>query len=67
MRLNGERYLVAGVMPGWFAFPAGVDVWTPREEARNPFPLPDRQVVGRLRERVPLHGAAARRPRLPDA
>jgi len=29
VELNGEPYTVIGVMPQWFNFPAGMDVWTP--------------------------------------
>jgi len=27
--MNGESYLVAGVLPRWFQYPAEADVWTP--------------------------------------
>jgi putative ABC transport system permease protein len=29
MKLDGETYNVIGVMPRWFRFPVGVDVWRP--------------------------------------
>jgi len=59
LRVNGERYTIAGVMPSAFAFPADVDVWTPRElDARNPFRTGHNwQVVGRLRDGIPLERA----------
>jgi putative ABC transport system permease protein len=30
-QLNGEPYTVIGVMPRWFDFPAGTDLWTPMD------------------------------------
>ena len=59
LRVNGERYAIVGVMPPTFAFPADVDVWTPRElEGRNPFRTGHNwEVVGRLRDGVPLERA----------
>jgi putative ABC transport system permease protein len=59
LRINGERFAIVGVMPPTFAFPADVDVWTPRElEARNPFRTGHNwEVVGRLRDGVPLDRA----------
>ncbi|HKV97640.1 MAG TPA: ABC transporter permease, partial [Gammaproteobacteria bacterium] len=29
VQLNGEPYTIIGVMPRWFNFPAGTDLWTP--------------------------------------
>jgi predicted permease len=59
LRVNGERYAIVGVMPPTFAFPADVDVWVPREPGgRNPFRTGHNwEVVGRLRDRVPLETA----------
>ena len=31
VQLNGEPYTVIGVMPRWFDFPAGTDLWTPMD------------------------------------
>src|SRR5579864_1747318 len=31
VQLNGEPYAVIGVMPRWFEFPAGTDLWTPMD------------------------------------
>jgi putative ABC transport system permease protein len=61
LQVNGEPHAVVGVMPAGFAFPTGVDIWTPREaRPRSPFRNGESwQVVGRLRTTVTLVTARA--------
>src|SRR5207247_160074 len=61
LRVDGEPYAIVGVMPPAFAFPADVDVWTPREaRSRNPFRTGHNwQVVARLRDDVSIAAARA--------
>jgi putative ABC transport system permease protein len=60
--LDGEDYKLVGVMPSWFQFPTGCDVWLPvgalgRElQDRISHPL---RVLGRLRPGVNVQQAAA--------
>jgi predicted permease len=61
LTLSGRIHAVVGVMPPGFDFPAGSDLWTPRELERR---LPSRtahnwQVVARLEDGVPLERARA--------
>jgi putative ABC transport system permease protein len=59
LHFEGRTYTVAGVLPATFDFPAGTELWMPRElEPR----LPSRsahnwQVVGRLRDGVSAEAA----------
>jgi predicted permease len=59
LRFGGRLYRVVGVLPDGAAFPAGTDLWEPREA----YPLfPSRtahnfQALGRLREGVPVERA----------
>lgn len=50
LRLNGEPHTVVGAMPAAFEFPAGTDIWTPREQRpRNPYRTGHNwQVVARI-------------------
>jgi putative ABC transport system permease protein len=61
LRVDGEPHAIVGVMPAAFAFPASVDVWTPREaRGRNPFRTGHNwEVVARLRDGVSLATARA--------
>jgi putative ABC transport system permease protein len=60
--LDGENFQLIGVMPSWFQFPQGCDVWLPvgalgRElQDRISHPL---RVLGRLRPGVNIQQAAA--------
>jgi putative ABC transport system permease protein len=61
LRLNGEPYTIVGVMPAAFDFPAGTDIWTPREQrARNPYRTGHNwQVVARINDGIPIDTARA--------
>ncbi|MHB8484279.1 MAG: ABC transporter permease [Candidatus Acidiferrales bacterium] len=62
VQLNGEPYTVIGVMPRWFDFPAGTDLWTPMD-------MTSQQVynrgshwahaIGRLKDGVTIEQARA--------
>ncbi len=60
--LDGENYTLVGVMPSWFQFPAGCDVWLPfgvlggGQQERISHPL---RVLGRLRPGVNVQQASA--------
>ncbi|HEY8020207.1 MAG TPA: ADOP family duplicated permease, partial [Thermoanaerobaculia bacterium] len=60
LRLNGENYLVVGVMPAWFRFPMTTELWTPlqidpaSQEKANYL-----EVVGRLKPGVAPAAASA--------
>jgi putative ABC transport system permease protein len=60
--LDGENYTLIGVMPSWFQFPAGCDVWLPFGalggglQDRISHPL---RVLGRLRPGVNIQKASA--------
>lgn len=60
LRVRGRSHAVVGVLPPRFDFPAGVDIWLPREAlARNPYRTGHNwRVVARLSDHVDL--AAAR-------
>lgn len=60
IRIGDRPHAVVGVIPPQFAFPEGVEIWTPREQhARNPHRTGHNwRVVGRLADGAPL--AAAR-------
>jgi predicted permease len=61
LRLNGEPYTIVGVMPAGFAFPAGADIWTPREQRpRNPYRTGHNwQVVARIGDGTTVDAARA--------
>ena len=60
--LDGENYTLIGVMPSWFQFPPGCDVWLPfgvlvgGMQERISHPL---RVLGRLKPGVSVQQAAA--------
>jgi predicted permease len=59
LRFEGRVFTVVGVLPSSFDYPAGTELWTPRELERR---LPSRsahnwQVVGRLADGVTLEAA----------
>jgi putative ABC transport system permease protein len=60
--LNGEQVTVVGIMPSSFAFPAGIDLWSPlaiddsTRTARGSFWMP---VIGRIKENVSVTEAQA--------
>jgi putative ABC transport system permease protein len=59
LRVNGEPHTIIGVMPAAFDFPAGADIWTPREQRpRNPYRTGHSwQVVARIRDGVTVDAA----------
>lgn len=61
VRVDGTPHTVVGVLPPTFAFPAGTDIWTPREQrARNPYRTGHNwPVVARLGADVTLGSARA--------
>jgi predicted permease len=61
LRVNGQPYSIVGVMPAGFAFPLGVDIWTPREHRpRNPYRTGHNwQVVARIKDGVTIDVARA--------
>jgi putative ABC transport system permease protein len=61
LRVIGEPHRIVGVMPAGFDFPAGTDVWTPREKRpRNPYRTGHNwQVVARINDNVTIDAARA--------
>ena len=61
VRIDGQLTAVVGVMPPRFDFPAGSDVWTPREqEERNPHRTGHNfMLVARLADGLTLNAARA--------
>ena len=62
VRMNGESYTVAGVVPAGFDFPDRVDVWIPLALSRQDWQQRDShflEVVARLRDGVTLERARA--------
>jgi putative ABC transport system permease protein len=62
IELNSEHYTVVGVMPSWFNYPKGTDIWTPLD--MSPQNLGRRgshsyQAIGRLKPGVGLNQAQA--------
>jgi putative ABC transport system permease protein len=52
LRANNEVYAIIGVMPRGYQFPAGTEVWVPREPADEGRTAHNWSVVGRLRDGV---------------
>lgn len=61
LRINGQSHLIVGVMPAGFAFPAHVDIWTPREHRpRNPYRTGHNWlVVARVKDGLKINVASA--------
>ena len=62
VRLSGESYTIAGVMPPRFQFPARTEMWLPlawSDEERSTRGIHDYWVVGRLAPGASLAGAQA--------
>jgi predicted permease len=61
LRINGDPYIIVGAMPADFAFPAGVDIWIPREHRpRNPYRTGHNwAVVARIKDGTTLEVARA--------
>lgn len=62
LELNDQPYTVIGVMPNWFNFPAGTDIWTPQDmsdrlfEARGTHWM---QAIGRIKRGTSIEEARA--------
>ena len=61
LRVNGQSHTIVGIMPPGFAFPANVDIWTPREvRPQNPYRTGHNwQVVARIKDDLPIDVARA--------
>lgn len=61
LRVNGQSHVIVGVMRAGFAFPANVDIWTPREHRRpNPYRTGHNwQVVARIKDDFTIDAARA--------
>ena len=63
--LNGKVYTVMGVLPSWFEFPRGVDLWLPGPSRTDEFlnlgfhAFPYYRVMGRLKPGVTVRKAQA--------
>jgi predicted permease len=62
VELDARRFTVVGVMPAWFNYPRGVDVWTPLD--MSPTSIGPRgshsfQAIARLKPGVTVSGAQA--------
>lgn len=62
LELNEEAYTVIGVMPNWFRFPGGTDLWIPQDMSQKsltPRGTHQYRVLGRLLEGVTPQQAQA--------
>jgi putative ABC transport system permease protein len=62
LELNGEKYVVVGVMPAWFRSVGGADIWIPIDMSlKNLGPRGQHQyrAIGRLKRGVPVAKARA--------
>ena len=62
LELNDQPYVVIGVMPGWFNFPAETDIWTPQDMTDPLFQNRGShwmQAIGRVKTNVSVEQARA--------